>query len=168
MVSYLLLAYISDCQIDGKYALRRMRNSGRRSREGAANTSSAGGKGNATDGDDDDDEEEGEDDDVAVCAAAEGTSAGAISVVEAIVKQKVLDEVCSANPLLVYSVGVQIAVLHSVGRGTPARSEHLGGAVRPRGVRLRLQLLYRGLHPRRPRGGKRFVAIPWGFSTFCS
>ena len=79
-----------------------MRNSGRRSREGAAKTS-GGGKGNATDGDDDDDddeEEEGgeEDDDVAVCA--EGTSSGTISVVEAIVKQKVLDEVCSANVLL--------------------------------------------------------------------
>ena len=78
-----------------------MRNSGRRSREGAAKTS-GGGKGNATDGDDDDDddeEEEGEDDeDVAVCA--EGTSSGTISVVEAIVKQKVLDEVCSANVFL--------------------------------------------------------------------
>ena len=78
-----------------------MRNSGRRSREGVAKTS-GGGKGNATDGDDDDeddDEEEGEvDDDVAVCA--EGTSSGTISVVEAIVKQKVLDEVCSANVLL--------------------------------------------------------------------
>ena len=97
---------LPECQIDGKSALRRMRNSGRRSREGTAKTSS-GGKGNATDGDDDDDddEEDGEDDDdVAVCAAAEGTSSGAISVVEAIVKQKVLDEVCSANLLLIYSL----------------------------------------------------------------
>ena len=107
-----------------------MRNSGRRSREGAAKTS-GGGKGNATDGDDDDDEEEeGDDvDDVAVCA--EGTSSGTISVVEAIVKQKVLDEVCSANVLLfcLYILRVQIAVLNSVGRGAPARPEHLGSAV---------------------------------------
>ena len=108
-----------------------MRNSGRRSREGTAKTSS-GGKGNATDGDDDDDddEEDGEDDDdVAVCAAAEGTSSGAISVVEAIVKQKVLDEVRSANVLFICLLRVQIAVLHCVGGGAPARPEHLGGAV---------------------------------------
>ena len=110
-----------------------MRNSGRRSREGAAKTSD-GGKGNATDGDDDDDddeeEEDGEDDDdVAVCA--EGTSSGTVSVVEAIVKQKVLDEVCSANvlPFFLLILRVQIAVLNSVGRGAPARPEHLGGAV---------------------------------------
>ena len=93
--SSLFTVTLRNCQIDEKTAVRRMRNSGRRSREDKRSNS----KGNATDDDDDEEEEEGEDDeDVAVCA--EGTSSGTISVVEAIVKQKVLDEVCSANVFL--------------------------------------------------------------------
>ena len=66
-----------------------MRNSGRRSREDKRSNS----KGNATDGDDDDDDDEEEEADDQV--GVEGTSSSAISVVEAIVKQKVLDEVRS-------------------------------------------------------------------------
>lgn len=76
------------CQIDQISAVRRMRNSGRRSREEKRSNS----KGNDTDGDDDDDDED-EDGGGEVCV--EGTSTSAISVVEAIVKQKVLDEVRS-------------------------------------------------------------------------
>ena len=76
-------------QIDEKSAVRRMRNSGRRSREDKRSNS----KGNATDGDDDDDDDEEEEAEDQV--GVEGTSSSAISVVEAIVKQKVLDEVFS-------------------------------------------------------------------------
>ena len=88
------------CQIDDKSAVRRMRNSGRRSREDKRSNS----KGNATDGDDDDDDEGDVDDVDEVCV--EGTSSSAaISVVEAIVKQKVLEE----EFLLKYE-----SILHSI------------------------------------------------------
>ena len=76
-----------------------MRNSGRRSREGTRSNS----KGNATDGDDDDDDEE-EQAENQVCPL-EGTSSSAISVVEAIVKQKVLDEVLTHLKIVRMSFG---------------------------------------------------------------
>lgn len=68
-----------------------MRNSGRRSREDKRSNS----KGNATDGDDDDDDDDDEEEEADDPVGVEGTSSSAISVVEAIVKQKVLDEVFS-------------------------------------------------------------------------
>ena len=71
-----------------------MRNSGRRSREDKRSNS----KGNATDGDDDDDDDDDEEEEEAEDqVGVEGTSSSAISVVEAIVKQKVLDEVFSSK-----------------------------------------------------------------------
>ena len=79
-------------QIDEKSAVRRMRNSGRRSREDKRSNS----KGNATDGDDDDDDDEEEEAEDQV--GVEGTSSSAISVVEAIVNVTTVPESTASKP----------------------------------------------------------------------